>query len=542
MRQKWALVSVYNKVGIVESVKRLVKMGWKIISSGGTAKMLAGAGIPVKDVAELVGGGAILGHRVVTLSREVHAGLLADPHKLEDMAELHKLGIHFIDMVICDFYPLHSAIVQENADIESVIEQTDIGGPCMVRSAAKGGRIVICRAEDREFVLQELEGMDNVLDTTRQRLRARAEFEVAKYVLESARFHSKGDFEGFMGERVAVIPKGENGPQSPADLYFTEETETLGPRYFQVVEGQPLGYNNWTDIDRLLQTMTHIGAAWRRLGWEKPFITVIVKHGNPCGTAVGRNPGEAIKKAAEGDPLAAFGGSVMTNFPLTTNLARKLVTSGVAPDEVQKFDSVIAPEFKEGVKEILERKRGKCRLVVNRSLDHCWSDLDFNRRFRYLRGGFETQPNYTFVLELDKTKAFYGMLGAGPKTFKMFQENMLLAWAICATSNSNTITIVKNRMLIGNGVGQQARVWAAKLAKMRAMDAGHYNMLEGSVACSDSFFPFPDAVQILIEAGVKAIFSTSGSIGDQAVQELCVKNGVVLFQLPDSQARGFFGH
>jgi phosphoribosylaminoimidazolecarboxamide formyltransferase / IMP cyclohydrolase len=540
MKTKWALISVYNKTGIIDIAERLIKMGWSIISSGGTAKALTKEKIPVKDVAELVGGEAILGHRVVTLSREVHAGLLADPNKLEDMAELENLGIPFIDMVICDFYPLHNAIVQENATIESVIEKTDIGGPTMVRSAAKGGRIVVCTPWDREVALQELEKTGDVSSATRQQLRARAEFEVAKYVLESARFHSHSGFDGIMGERVDIIPKGENGPQSPAGVYFTEETEILGPRYFHVIEGQPLSYNNWTDINRLLQTMTHVGAAWRQLGWEKPFIAVVVKHGNPCGGAVGETPGQAIEKAAQGDSLAAFGGSVMTNFHIDARLAEKLVTSGMKDNAVQKFDTVIAPGFEAGVKEILERKKGKCRLVVNSNLERCWSDLDQNMRFRFMTGGFLTEPNYTFVLDLGKAKMYGGDIRTGWNI--AFEEDLLLAWAICATSNSNTITIVKNRMLIGNGVGQQARVWAAKLAVMRAKDAMHADLLEGSVACSDSFFPFPDAVQILIDAGVKAIFSTSGSIGDQAVQELCVKNGIALFQLPDSEARGFFGH
>lgn len=189
--KKVALISVYDKDGIVEVAHRLVKLGWSIISSGGTAKKLQEAGIPVDDVAKLVGGGAILGHRVVTLSREVHAGLLADPKKTEDMAELAALNIPFIDMVICNFYPLQEAINTPGATIESVIEKTDIGGPCMVRSAAKGGRIVICRKQDMGSVILELEESKTgeVSPETIQTLRAYAEFEVANYVGISARYH-----------------------------------------------------------------------------------------------------------------------------------------------------------------------------------------------------------------------------------------------------------------------------------------------------------------------------------------------------------------
>ena len=153
MADKWALISVYDKTNVADYAKRLVNMGWSILSSGGTAKVLREAGIPVKDVAELVGGGPILGHRVVTLSREIHAGLLADKDKPEDMAELEALGIPVIDLVYCNFYPLEKAISNPNATVDSVVEMTDIGGPCMVRSAAKGGRIVVCDRDDMELIL-----------------------------------------------------------------------------------------------------------------------------------------------------------------------------------------------------------------------------------------------------------------------------------------------------------------------------------------------------------------------------------------------------
>lgn len=188
---KFALFSVYNKEGVAEDAKRLIALGWTIISSGGTAKVLDAKGIPVKDVAELVGGGAILGHRVVTLSREVHAGLLADPNKPEDLEELEKLGIPFIDMVRCDFYPIKEAIDQNDATIASVIEKTDIGGPCMVRSAAKGGRIVVCRKEDMNWVLRELEANGDISSEYRQYLRATAEREVTEYTSASANFHMR---------------------------------------------------------------------------------------------------------------------------------------------------------------------------------------------------------------------------------------------------------------------------------------------------------------------------------------------------------------
>jgi phosphoribosylaminoimidazolecarboxamide formyltransferase/IMP cyclohydrolase len=208
------------------------------------------------------------------------------------------------------------------------------------------------------------------------------------------------------------------------------------------------------------------------------------------------------------------------------------------PDGKARFDGVIAPGFEDGAIQILSRAKGKCRLIKNTALlDFGSAILDTAQRFRYVRGGFLPQPNYTFVLDFNSPE----MKVFGKRDLAV-EENLLIAWGIGCASNSNTITIVNDVMLIGNGVGQQDRVGAAELAIKRAIDAGHKEMLEGAVAYSDSFFPFPDAVQVLIDAGIRAIFSTSGSVNDQAIQELCMKNGVTLYQLPDSQARGFFGH
>ena len=203
--QKWALISVYNKNRILEFAQALVDLGWSILASGGTAKVLTEAGIKVRDVADLVGSGAILGHRVVTLSRELHAGLLADPLNSEHVAEMEALGLPIIDMVVCDFYPLREAIAKEGATIQSVVEQTDIGGPTMVRSAAKGGRIVICRPEDRGWVLGQLQRHGDVLPAGRQELRARAEFEVAKYVMDSASYHSGGLLNDIFYNKIDIV-------------------------------------------------------------------------------------------------------------------------------------------------------------------------------------------------------------------------------------------------------------------------------------------------------------------------------------------------
>jgi len=444
---------------------------------------------------------------------------------------MRKLNLPIIGLVVCDFYPLEEAIRKPGATVESVVELTDIGGPTMVRSAAKGNRIVVCRFKDRQPVIDELMVTGDVCQENRAALLARAEFEVARYCMSSARFHSKGKFEGFFGEKVVALPKGENGYQVPAGLFADPDAENpFGLDKYQVLEGAPLSYNNYTDIDRLHQTVAHIVATWIRVG-KSPHIAVGGKHGNPCGAAVGGDMWDVVEKAATGNCLSMFGGIMMCNFSLDEELAHLMVSAGMNGG-TQKFDSVIAPDFEPGAIEVFKRPKGRCR-VVEGPIDLGLIPPINRKRFRQTEGGFLTQPDYSFVPNL----------GVGEEVWSQpYLRDLLLAICIAWRSNSNTISIVKDQMLLGNGVGQQDRVGAAKLAVQRAREAGHGDRLQGSSAASDSFFPFPDAPEVLIDAGVEAIFSTSGSNRDGLTQELCAKRGVLLIQRSDAEARGFFGH
>lgn len=521
-----ALLSVYHKGGIVEFAQGLVEEGVKLYASGGTAKALTDAGIEVTDVASLVGGGAILGHRVVTLSREVHAGLLARDIP-EDLKELADLSIPFIDLVCVDLYPLEEEIAKEGSTRESVIEKTDIGGPTMIRSAAKGGRVVICDPKDRMRVLEWLRagGSDEAFV---KELAAKGEYTVAGYCLASARYQGAGRYAGFLGERIAECKYGENAPQAPAALYASASEDPLALSKFTILEGTPPSYNNWADIDRLLQTATHIAAAFEVNRGKVPHLSVGAKHGNACGAAVGGSHAETLRKTIAGDPLAIFGGLILTNFPVGAEEAEEIAG--------RMLDGIIAPSFTEEAIAKLRRKGDKCRFIVNPALGSLGaSSLDTAERFRYVRGGFLTQPNYTFVLDLASADlAKHGSASASQ------EEDMLLAWAVGSTSNSNTIALVKDGMLVGNGVGQQDRVGAAKLALMRAERSKHE--VTGAVAYSDSFFPFPDGPETLIDGGVSAILSTSGSLKDQATIDLCASRGTALYLIPDRIGRGFFGH
>lgn len=534
--KRTALLSVFEKAGIVTFAQDLINKGWEIIASDGTAKTLAAAGLPVKDVAELVGGAAILGHRVVTLSREIHAGLLATTDAA-DIEELGRLGVPFIDLVCVDLYPLEAEIAKPEAIKAAVIEKTDIGGPTMLRSAAKGRRIVIADPADREIVLRWLENGEPNREEFIDSLAAKAEFVVANYCLASARYHGRGDYDGILGVRIRDCAYGENPYQTPASVYRVSSivTDPFGIDSFRQVEGSVPSFINNTDLNRLAQTITHIAAGFEVNFGQLPFIAVGCKHGNPCGVGVGNSPVGAMVRMIEGHPEALFGGSVMVNFPMTAQLAQKLSEHEVKNGR-RVVDVVIAPDFEPEAVKALKRKTEKCRLFVNEALANLdINTLDRARRFSYLREGFQTQPNYTFVLDLSDSRAVW----IGKYTDQQKRDAVMLS-AVGRTSNSNTITIGQNEQLLGSGLAQVSRKLASRVAILSADDGGHN--VNGSVAYSDSFFPFDDGPKVLIAAGIAAVLTTHGSRNDGEVMRVFESAEIAVCSLPDKDARGFFGH
>ncbi len=535
-QRRLALLSVYDKAGIVEFARSLIDLGWDLLSSGGTAEVIRNAGLPVTDVAEWVGGGAILGHKVVTLSREVHAGLLADFDLEAEVEEIERLGLRRIDLVYVNLYPLKEEIARAGSTKADVIAKTDIGGPTMLGSAAKGSRIVLCRPSQIEPTLEWLRNNQPNSEVQLNYFRFTADGVVADYRLASARYHSGGLVEGIIGTSVQTLKYGENGYQVPSRHHATDTDDPLALHNFRQVGGPEVSFVTMTDLDRLLQTLTHILA-----GYEvnypnlfQPAIFIAVKHGNVCGAGWSNDPLDAAERCASSDPEALFGGVVMTNCVITKEIVEALLYT---EDGKRILAGAAAPGFKPDAKELLEKKGGK-RFVMfeNPHLAHLTvHSLDTTTRIRPVRGGFLSQPNYGFVPKLVDLEPVCG------EATKLAIGDLLLAWAIGSTSNSNTITVVRDGTLLANAVGQQSRVGSAKLAIAKAGDV-IWDNLQQARAYSDSFFPFPDGIEVLADAGVEHFFATSGSKNDDIVIEFCRKRGLTLFMLPDSEARGFYGH
>lgn len=529
-----ALISVFDKHGILEFARELEELGWDLISSGGTAKHLMAGGIKTRDVADLVGGNAILGHRVVTLSREIHAGLLAR-HIPEDEEEMAKLGLPYIELVCVDMYPLEVEIAKPDATRESVIEKTDIGGPTMLSSGAKGRRIVICDPADRMKVIAWLkEGKPNE-DAFITELCAKADGMVAGYRLAGARFHSKGTIDGLVGTKAIDCKYGE-APYMTSALFKTGN-DSLAVHAMTSVTGTSPSHINLTDLDRLRITVHKIAVTLAVNRFPEAFVAAVVKHGNVCGVGIATTPGEAITKMIDSDIQSIHGGVAMCNFPIGEKEAEFIRNYKMPADAKRMLDGLAAPRVTEEAGQVMERKRGKCRVFENPALAHLGKKRLDRVFYRALsKGDFLRQEGEPFILEVNdlRINRLLGDLNLQQKV------DMALAFAIGSTANSNTITLVGDGMLLGQGICQTSRNRAATVAVMNAQKSGH--ITHGAIAYSDSFFPETDGPEVLVEAGISAAFASSGSINDKTIFAYCEKHNLNLWTLPDKICRGFFGH
>ncbi len=534
--QRWALVSVYDKTGIGDFAKGLVRHGYKIISTGGTAKVLREAGVKVMDVSELVGGDQIMGDKVKTLSREVAAGLLGRRDVAKESEEMNQLKLPIIDVVCVDMYPLEATIEENGDNLTAVLSKTDVGGPTMLHEGAKGLKITVSTVEQRQEVLDWLENGRPDEEEFVNKLNGMAEYQVARYIGISADRRSEGT-----RKIVPLIDRRELlygiNPWSKASVYRVDidrKNDPLAFYNFRLVAGKEQSTNNLDDWNKALAVMTHLAAVNdTNFGDHNRPMMVGVKHGNACGMAIDSDPKVVAQRMIEGDPLSIFGGIVIANFIINKKVAEILLSHRVKVGR-RILDNIYAPRFTKGAIEMLERKKDKCRFLENEALENLdRNSLDTQPMMTSIRGGMIEQSPFSYVLDFKHPD----LKVYGGKLTEKIKRQIALAWAVGSMSSSNTITIVKDNYLLGNGAGQQDRVGGAALAVARAVRAGHD--LNGSVAYSDSFFPFPDGIQMLIDAGVKVVFASNGSIGDARVIEAAQKAGILLVMLPDKVCRGF---
>jgi phosphoribosylaminoimidazolecarboxamide formyltransferase/IMP cyclohydrolase len=494
-----ALVSVYDKTGLEELAKGLHAAGVAIVSTGSTASRIAEAGVPVTRVEDLTGFPECLDGRVKTLHPAVHAGLLADVRLDSHRAQLDELGIEPFDLVVSNLYPFTDTVTS-GASQDECVEQIDIGGPSMVRAAAKnhanvavvtspaGYADVLAAANEGGFTLAQ-----------RRRLAADAFVHTATYDVNVASWMgnvvtdtSEGSgFPAWIGatwDRARVLRYGEN-PHQRAALYTSGFAPQPGLAQATQLHGKEMSYNNYVDAD-----------AARRAAYDfdQPAVAII-KHANPCGIAVGADVAEAYRKAHACDPLSAFGGVIASNVPVSVAMS-ELVSDIFT-------EVVVAPDFDEGVLEILSRKK-HVRLLRCAPAQRGGVDT------RQVSGGMllQSRDAVDAVTEDGGDDPARWSLVAGDPAPADVLADLAFAWRACRAVKSNAILLAADGASVGVGMGQVNRVDSARLAVSRAGER-----VAGSVAASDAFFPFPDGLQVLLDAGVRAVVQPGGSVRDEEV-------------------------
>lgn len=509
-----ALVSVYDKTGLVDLAIALVEAGVEIVSTGSTAKTVAAAGLPVTAVEDVTGFPECLDGRVKTLHPKVHAGLLADLRLESHRDQLDELGIAPFQLLVSNLYPF-TQTVASGASPEECIEQIDIGGPAMVRASAKNhANLAVLTSPDQYAGLVAALAAGGTTLEQRQRLAATAFVHTATYDVAVASWMgsvltgtsggegpSAGsgnllpDWIGATWEKAAGLRYGENPHQAAALYRSPGNSSSLAGA--QQLHGKDMSYNNYVDAD-----------AARRAAYDfaDPAVAII-KHANPCGIAVGTDVAQAHRKAHACDPVSAFGGVIATNVPVSVAMAEQVA---------EVFTEVIlAPGYDDGAVDVLAAKKN-IRILVVAPL------APGGTEFRRIDGGLLVQQRDT--VDADHDVAAGWTLACGEPADAATLADLELAWKACRSVKSNAILLAHDGASVGIGMGQVNRVDASRLAVTRAGDRAF-----GSVAASDAFFPFPDGLEILLEAGVRAVVQPGGSVRDDAVVEAARAAGATLY-------------
>ena len=500
-----ALISVFDKTGVVEFGQKLASAGFELISTGGTHRTLAEeGGLPVQQVSDVTGSPEILDGRVKTLHPVIHGGILARRDVPAHLAELDKHGIGAIDLVVGNLYPFANTISKPEVTLEDALENIDIGGPTMLRAAAKnfGSVAVVVDPADYDWVAEKLSG-EGLSDGERRNLAAKAfqhvagyDATVAGFLAESENTPSLPESLNLAFDQVTTLRYGEN-PHQQGALFVPASGASGGIANARQLHGRELSYNNLMDAD----------AAWRTVSDFADPTAAVIKHANPCGLSSHSELSQAYLQAYEGDTVSAFGGIVGFNRTVTAAAAEAM--------NPIFYEVVVAPGYEPEALEILQRKRN-LRVLEVESGGSTLGGISLD--IRPITGGIlvqtpdqiaESPAEWTTATERAATEAEL--------------EDLAFAWVACKHIKSNAIVFAKNRTLAGMGAGQPNRVVSVHLSQRIAGDKAR-----GCVLASDAFFPFPDNIELAAEAGVTAIIQPGGSIRDDEVIEAANKHSIAM--------------
>ncbi|WP_298774588.1 bifunctional phosphoribosylaminoimidazolecarboxamide formyltransferase/IMP cyclohydrolase [uncultured Shewanella sp.] len=499
-----ALLSVSDKTGILELAQALHAQGVELLSTGGTARLLADNHIPVTEVSDYTGHPEIMDGRVKTLHPKIHGGILA--RRGQDEAVMRDNNIKPIDLVVVNLYPFANTVAKENCSLEDAIENIDIGGPTMVRATAKNHRdvTIVVNSKDYTKVLAEMaENQGSTYASTRFDL-AIAAFEhtaaydgmIANYFGTMVPAHHQDDSEVESkfprSYNTQLIKKqdlryGENSHQNAA-FYVDTRIDEASVATATQLQGKALSYNNIADTDAALECVKE---------FQQPAC-VIVKHANPCGVALGDNLLEAYERAFQTDPTSAFGGIIAFNQELDADTASAII-------ERQFVEVIIAPYISQAARDVLAAK-------VNVRVLECglWNNKTTSLDYKRVNGGLLIQDRDQGMINLDQVKV---VSKRQPTASEL--KDLLFCWKVAKFVKSNAIVYAKNGMTIGVGAGQMSRVYSAKVANIKAADEGL--VVENSVMASDAFFPFRDGIDAAADAGISCIIQPGGSIRDEEI-------------------------
>ncbi len=492
--KKFALISVSDKNGIVDFAKEIVALGYAILATGNTAKLLAENNIKCIEVSNYTGFPEIFSGRVKTLQPEIFGGILMRPDNDNDLKEAKENNISPIEIVCVNLYPFPKVVNREDLDLQTKIENIDIGGPSLIRAAAKNYKFVsvLTNPEQYPSFVQELK-TGNIELITKQKLAAEAFSHTSYYDTLIANFLEKTFEVEPRNLRINLklnqtLRYGEN-PHQKAYLFGSFDS------YFKILHGKEISYNNIIDLVAAVELVNEL----------EPNSCAIIKHTNPCGAAVGTNPLDAYTKALTCDPVSAYGGIVAFNSTVDKSAAEKL-------NEIF-LEIVIAPDFAPEALDLLYTKKN--RRIVQQIKDIPADEL----MIKNIPGGIiaQTKDNSGLTNDILKT-----VTKLNPS--KADIEDLKFAWTICKHTKSNTIIYAKNKKILGVGAGQMSRVDSAKIGAMKAKEFGHD--LKNAVAASDAYFPFADGLLEIISHGIKAVIQPGGSVRDEEVIKAADENNI----------------